>query len=287
MSDKWVNQYIGIARTQPTKTFHFDDFTPREIEVMGWVARGLTIGQISKKMLKPSGAHLSVHTTTDHLNSLYKKLRIDNRAELTRIALAQGLIALPTEESLKKLIEACCQFSDNTWKVFEQISIGKENWEGANTLRMTGGEYQFHKDKIYEALHNFTVDGIEEPGEEGSAAKATIAWVALKQKVGVLTGKASPQTETICTSTSDTADRNDRVHASSHNTQEQQLPSNKVLTSENAGRMDSPRKTTTPHNTSTRKSNKFDVTYKKGVDNDRFLTQILEWAKRHESPRLR
>ena len=59
--------------------------TPREVEVLELVARGMTSAQIAKELF------LSPRTVETHLNSIYHKVGVNSRAAATRFALEHGL----------------------------------------------------------------------------------------------------------------------------------------------------------------------------------------------------
>jgi DNA-binding CsgD family transcriptional regulator len=59
--------------------------TPREIEVLGLVAAGVTNAQIGKELF------VSPRTVETHLTSIYHKLGLSSRAQATRYALEHGL----------------------------------------------------------------------------------------------------------------------------------------------------------------------------------------------------
>lgn len=59
--------------------------TPRELEVLRYIARGLSKRDIAGIM------HLSVKTVDNHSTSLMSKLNIHDRVELTRYAIREGL----------------------------------------------------------------------------------------------------------------------------------------------------------------------------------------------------
>jgi DNA-binding NarL/FixJ family response regulator len=59
--------------------------TPREIEVLGLVASGMTNAQIAKDLF------ISLRTVETHLTSIYHKLGVTSRAAATRFALEHGL----------------------------------------------------------------------------------------------------------------------------------------------------------------------------------------------------
>ena len=60
--------------------------SPREIEVLRYVARGLAKKEIASAM------HISVKTVENHSNSLMSKLDIHDRVKLARFAIREGLI---------------------------------------------------------------------------------------------------------------------------------------------------------------------------------------------------
>ena len=59
--------------------------TPREIEVLGLVASGMTNARIAKELF------VSPRTVETHLTSIYHKLGVSSRAAATRFALEHGL----------------------------------------------------------------------------------------------------------------------------------------------------------------------------------------------------
>jgi DNA-binding NarL/FixJ family response regulator len=60
--------------------------TNREVEVLRYIARGLSKKEIAKTM------HLSVKTVENHSASIMARLNIHDRVELTRFAIREGLI---------------------------------------------------------------------------------------------------------------------------------------------------------------------------------------------------
>jgi DNA-binding NarL/FixJ family response regulator len=59
--------------------------TPREIEVLGLVATGMTNAQVAKELF------VSPRTVETHLTSIYHKLGVSSRAAATRFALEHDL----------------------------------------------------------------------------------------------------------------------------------------------------------------------------------------------------
>jgi predicted ATPase/DNA-binding CsgD family transcriptional regulator len=60
--------------------------TAREVEVLCWVARGLTDAQVAAQLV------ISPRTVTSHLSSIYNKLGVNSRAAATRFAMDHQLI---------------------------------------------------------------------------------------------------------------------------------------------------------------------------------------------------
>lgn len=58
--------------------------TPREQEILSWVARGASNRDISDKL------NISEHTVKNHLKNILQKLQMDNRVQLARYAYEQG-----------------------------------------------------------------------------------------------------------------------------------------------------------------------------------------------------
>jgi DNA-binding CsgD family transcriptional regulator len=60
--------------------------TPREVEVLRLLARGLTNAQMAEELM------VSRHTIDVHIRSIYGKINVHSRSAATRIAIAEGLI---------------------------------------------------------------------------------------------------------------------------------------------------------------------------------------------------
>jgi DNA-binding CsgD family transcriptional regulator len=60
--------------------------TAREVEVLRWVARGLTDNQVAEKLV------ISPRTVSTHLTSIYNKIGVSSRASATRFAVEQQLV---------------------------------------------------------------------------------------------------------------------------------------------------------------------------------------------------
>lgn len=64
----------------------FDKLSQRELEIVGYVARGLTNRAIGKTLT------LSENTVRNHLRSILDKLGLANRVQVATLALKQGLV---------------------------------------------------------------------------------------------------------------------------------------------------------------------------------------------------
>ena len=65
---------------------HPAGLTPREVEVLGLVATGMTNVQVAQRLF------LSPRTVQRHLGSIYRKLGVSSRAAATRFASEHGLV---------------------------------------------------------------------------------------------------------------------------------------------------------------------------------------------------
>lgn len=69
-----------------TKKESVETLTPREREILSHVANGLTNKEIGEKL------NISEHTVKNHLKNILHKLQVQNRVQLTRYALEQGIV---------------------------------------------------------------------------------------------------------------------------------------------------------------------------------------------------
>ncbi len=70
----------------PVKIAHPAGLTTREIEVLRWVAQGLTDSQVAEKLV------ISPRTVSTHLSSIYNKLGVSTRSAATRFAVENHLV---------------------------------------------------------------------------------------------------------------------------------------------------------------------------------------------------
>ena len=86
-----------LAPLTAARTDRPDGLTPRELEVVGLVAEGLTDAQVAERLF------VSLRTVNAHLRSIYRKLDVRSRSAATRYAVEQGLVTiLPSGAPTKK-----------------------------------------------------------------------------------------------------------------------------------------------------------------------------------------
>lgn len=74
---------------QPVPTEAPDGLTAREVEVLALIAEGLTNQEIARRL------HVSTATVKTHINNLFAKTGIKDRAQAVRYAYAKGLVRPP------------------------------------------------------------------------------------------------------------------------------------------------------------------------------------------------
>ncbi len=73
------------GRSAPARE-ELDQLSPREREVMRYIARGYTYREVAKELV------LSVKTVETHVSAVLRKLQLSNRHELARWAQARGVV---------------------------------------------------------------------------------------------------------------------------------------------------------------------------------------------------
>jgi DNA-binding NarL/FixJ family response regulator len=84
--EDWIPREIA-SRLASRKLF--EELTPREIQVLQQMAKGLANKEIGDVL------NISGHTVKDHLKSILGKLRVADRTEAVTIGLQRGIIQLP------------------------------------------------------------------------------------------------------------------------------------------------------------------------------------------------
>lgn len=72
--------------TLAAKSTYPADLTEREVEVLRWLAKGLSDADIAKQLV------ISRRTVHFHLRGIYSKLDVTNRAAAARVALELNLV---------------------------------------------------------------------------------------------------------------------------------------------------------------------------------------------------
>jgi DNA-binding NarL/FixJ family response regulator len=83
--EKWIPKEIA-SRLASRKLF--EDLTPRELQVLQQIAKGLANKEIGNIL------DISGHTVKDHLKHILGKLRVVDRTEAVTVALQRGIIQL-------------------------------------------------------------------------------------------------------------------------------------------------------------------------------------------------
>jgi len=83
---KWIPREIA---TRLASRRLFEDLTPRELQVLRQMAKGLANKEIGDVL------NITGHTVKDHLKSILGKLRVTDRTEAVTVALQRGIIQLP------------------------------------------------------------------------------------------------------------------------------------------------------------------------------------------------
>jgi predicted ATPase/DNA-binding CsgD family transcriptional regulator len=89
LSKERSSKHLSPTRSHPPVSStpeHPGGLSPREVEVLGLVAEGLTNAQVAQRLF------LSPRTVQRHLNSIYHKLGVSSRAVATRFAMEHGLL---------------------------------------------------------------------------------------------------------------------------------------------------------------------------------------------------
>jgi DNA-binding NarL/FixJ family response regulator len=80
-----ASRLIAYLSEPPTKDPAFPELTPREREILGWIAQGHSNGAIAARL------GLAPKTVTNHVSAIFSKLRVATRAEAIVRARKEGL----------------------------------------------------------------------------------------------------------------------------------------------------------------------------------------------------
>jgi DNA-binding NarL/FixJ family response regulator len=85
----WIPEASRERLARREESGRLKELTPRETEIVGYVAAGLRNAEIAKKLLITEG------TVKVHINSIFKKVNIRDRVELALYAISNGLTSIP------------------------------------------------------------------------------------------------------------------------------------------------------------------------------------------------
>ena len=80
-----VRRFLGTAGTDSIASRPFSELTPREVEVLDLIARGLSNGQIAERLF------VSEKTVRNHITRIFSKLGVTRRAEAIVLARDAGM----------------------------------------------------------------------------------------------------------------------------------------------------------------------------------------------------
>jgi DNA-binding NarL/FixJ family response regulator len=83
--DPAIQHHVLAAVSTPPATESPDDLTPREVEVLGLIAEGLTNTEIAERLV------VSAATVKSHVNHIFAKIGARDRAQAVVYAYANGL----------------------------------------------------------------------------------------------------------------------------------------------------------------------------------------------------
>jgi DNA-binding NarL/FixJ family response regulator len=86
LSKERSSKHLSPTESPVSSTPGPAELSPREVEVLGLVAEGLTNAQVAQRLF------LSPRTVQRHLNSIYHKLGVSSRTAATRFAIEHGLL---------------------------------------------------------------------------------------------------------------------------------------------------------------------------------------------------
>jgi len=146
----YVGQIVQRAEVAPLVAASVASLgvSPREAEILAWVARGKTNREIG------TGLFLAAGTVKKHLDNIYRKLSIRTRTEAAVLALAAGLAArLDIETPIPRdLARNALGLTGREADVLVLAATGKTNSEIAASLGFAPGTAKRHLENLYRKL---------------------------------------------------------------------------------------------------------------------------------------
>lgn len=107
-----------------------ENLTPRELEVLTMIGKGLTLPEIAEKLFR------SQKTIETHRLSIGRKLGLSNRVELARVAIRAGLAPLHDDEDQDDPDNASLpgQASRPTEQIREELSHAHRPWQALRSI---------------------------------------------------------------------------------------------------------------------------------------------------------
>jgi DNA-binding NarL/FixJ family response regulator len=88
-----IAQRVGLARRQAVASRSVEQLTPREMEVLGALAQGLSSREICERL------YIAPNTLRTHVQNIMSKLRVHSKLEAVALALRQNLLDVPSSEA--------------------------------------------------------------------------------------------------------------------------------------------------------------------------------------------
>jgi DNA-binding CsgD family transcriptional regulator len=146
----YVGQIVQRAEVAPLVAASVASLrlSPREAEILAWVARGKTNREIG------SGLFLAPGTVKKHLDNIYRKLSIRTRTEAAVLALGVGWAAAPDIETpvLRDLARNALGLTGREADVLVLAATGKTNSEIAAILDLAPGTAKRHLENLFRKL---------------------------------------------------------------------------------------------------------------------------------------
>ena len=86
-----IGEFARLRPAVPARSDHLRDLTPRETEVLGLVAEGLSNGEIAERLV------ISEETVKTHVSRMLTKLGLRDRAQAVVVAYESGLVTPRTD----------------------------------------------------------------------------------------------------------------------------------------------------------------------------------------------